>query len=62
MVRVMSLSTPSWTIIDTRDCTKRLFIGLDRDGGHEVGPSEVHSLNNAVNCTARKPIVSLIQS
>ena len=43
MVRVMSLSTPSWTIIDTRDCTKRLFIGLDRGGSHEVGPSVVHS-------------------
>ena len=62
MVRIMSLSTPSWTIMDTRDCSKRLFIGLDRGGGHEVGPSVVHSLNNAVNCAARKTIVSLIQS
>ena len=29
--------------MDTRDCTKRLFIGLDGGGGHEVGPSVVHS-------------------
>ena len=43
--------------MDTRDCTKRLFIGLDGGGGHEVGPSVVHSYN-AVNCAARKIIVS----
>ena len=43
MVRIMSLSTPSCTIMDTRDWSKRLFIGLGGGGSHEVGPSVVHS-------------------